>query len=99
PYMADLAANAGKTEKAEKTQKAQRPAARAAKPAAQRSAVADKTPARNRKSAPATGADTTVDNDVALISAIIQHSERHRGERAPAASCTGAKCPAPAPKP
>lgn len=96
---ADKAAKAGKSEKAEKTEKAQRPAARAAKPPALRSAVADKAPARNRKSAPATGADTAVDNDVALISAIIQHSERHRGERAPAASCTGAKCPAPAPKP
>ena len=87
-----------KAEKAGKAEKAQRPAARAAKPPAQRGAVADKAPARNRKNAPAAGADTTVDNDVALISAIIQHSERHRGERPPAAPCTGAKCPAP-PKP
>lgn len=98
----DKAVKADKTEKAGKAgkpEKAQRPAARAAKPPAQRTAVADKAPARNRKSAPATGADTAVDNDVALISAIIQHSERHRGERAPAAPCTGAKCPAPVPKP
>lgn len=110
---ADRADKAGKTEKAgkaertvkaekagkaEKAEKAQRPAARAAKPPAQRGAVADKATARNRKNAPATGADATVDNDVALISAIIQHSERHRGERPAAAPCTGAKCPAP-PKP
>ena len=95
---ADKADKAEKTGKTEKAEKAQRPAARAAKPPAQRTAVADKAPARNRKNAPAGSADATVDNDVALISAIIQHSERHRGERPQAAPCTGAKCPPP-PKP
>ncbi|XYJ08961.1 hypothetical protein ACSUZJ_16385 [Telluria sp. B2] len=104
PARAVKAEKAGRTDKAEKAgrtdkaEKAQRPAARAAKPPA-RTAVADKTSARNRKNAQASSADTAVDNDVALISAIIQHSERHRGERAPAAACTGAKCPAPPPKP
>lgn len=102
PAKADKTAKTDKADKAgkaEKTEKTQRPAARAAKPPAQRTAVADKTPARNRKNAPAGSADTAVDSDVALISAIIQHSERHRGERAPAAACTGAKCPAPPTKP
>lgn len=71
-------------------------ASRSAKPATARAATPAKARAdatRPRKAAAA--ADTTVDSDVALISAIIQHSERHRGKREPAAACS-AKCP---PKP
>ncbi|MFC5458971.1 hypothetical protein [Massilia niabensis] len=74
--------------------KAKRVAARAAKPAPQRSTnkPAADTP-RQRKASPA---PAQVDNDVALISAIISQSERHRGEREAPADCKGAKCP---PKP
>ncbi|QNA99651.1 hypothetical protein [Massilia sp. Se16.2.3] len=46
--------------------------------------------ARNRKPVP--GSEQQVDGDVALISAIISQSERHRGEREPAGTCSGAKC-------
>ncbi len=78
--------------------KAPKQASRVAKAAPARAGATSKarleTAARSRKAAPK--ADTQVDNDVALISAIIQHSERHRGERDAAASCSGATCP---PKP
>ena len=60
--------------------------ATAAKAKTKAKAKADNT-AQARK--PATTAEAPVDSDVALISAIIQHSERHRGE----AGCTGPKCP------
>ena len=72
-----------------KLDKAQKPASRPAKPAAApaRSKTATRLAAkgkpevqRTRKAAP--NAEPAVDSDVALISAIIQHAERHRGERA-----------------
>ena len=71
--------------------KAQRTAARTAKTTPQRGAAktaADATRQRKLASAP-----PQVDSDVALISAIISQSERHRGEREAAAACDGAKCP------
>jgi outer membrane biosynthesis protein TonB len=74
--------------------KAQRTAARPAKPAPQRSAA--RTAAATPRQRKAAAAPAQVDNDVALISAIISQSERHRGEREAPAACTGAKCP---PKP
>lgn len=85
-----------------KPEKAAKPAARPAKPAhatsvakAKPEAKAKPAPApKARKAAP--NAEAPVDSDVALISAIIQHSERHRGEREAAGACSGAKCP---PKP
>lgn len=87
---------AARTEK--KAEKASRPAgrpakaAKPAKPVQARNAGAAKAKseasARTRK--PASAADAPVDRDVALISAIIQHSERHRGE----SGCTGPRCPA-----
>lgn len=77
-----------------KADKAPKPASRPARPAPAKAARPEKAKAkakaeavaRTRKAAP--GADAPVDSDVALISAIIQHSERHRGESA----CSGAKC-------
>ena len=50
--------------------------------------------ARPRKAAAA--AEAPVDSDVALISAIIAHSERHRSDRDAAGACSGPQCP---PKP
>lgn len=91
---ADKAVKTEKVEKAEKAEKASRPAPRAAKQPAPRGAVA-KADAPKRKTRPGTASDAAVDSDVALISAIIAQSERHRGERERAAPCTGAKCPAP----
>jgi hypothetical protein len=88
---------AKKAEKAaeKKTDKAPKLASRAAKPAPARAG----TPAKGRVEAAARArklsvktADAPVDSDVALISAIISHDERHRGERAAADSCN-AKCP------
>jgi hypothetical protein len=79
-----------------KSDKAHRIAARTARPAAA-PAVAKKAPdtaPRARKAAP--GAAPQVDSDVALISAIIAQSERHRGERDErnsAGACAGPKCP------
>jgi hypothetical protein len=72
-----------------KADKAQKPASRSARPATapargkatpKVAAKGKPDPARNRKAAP--NAEPAVDSDVALISAIIQHAERHRGERA-----------------
>ena len=72
-----------------KMDKVQKPGSRPVKPAAARArskavpkvaAKGKAEPARNRKAAP--NAEPAVDSDVALISAIIQHAERHRGERA-----------------
>lgn len=83
-----------KMEKVKKAEKAPRPSPRAAKPPAPRGAVA-KADGSRRKTAPGTASDAAVDSDVALISAIIAQSERHRGEREQAAPCTGTKCPAP----
>ena len=76
-----------------KADKPVKPAARAVKN--QRPATARATtPARTRdKAASPAPTEPAVDTDVALISAIIQHSERHRGERAQPAPCTGPKCP------
>ena len=74
--------------------KAQRTALRTAKTAPQRSSTKPAADAaRQRKLA---SAAPQVDNDVALISAIISQSERHRSEREGATACKGAKCP---PKP
>lgn len=96
PEKAEKAEKAGKVAKSEK---APRSAARTvAKPPAQRKAAADKAQARKARSATAPATETAVDSDVALISAIIAQSERHRGERQQAAPCTGPKCPPP-PKP
>ena len=76
-----------------KVDKVQKPASRPVKPTAApaRSKTLPKVaakgkpePARNRKAAP--NAEPAVDSDVALISAIIQHAERHRGERDAAAA-------------
>lgn len=77
-----------------KADKAQRSAARAEKRAPQRSAT--RTAADTARQRKAASAPPQVDSDVALISAIIAQSERHRGEREAAAACEGAKCP---PKP
>jgi hypothetical protein len=97
PESAQQASRTGVEKKADKAPKA---ASRPAKPAVARAGGASKarpdTAARARKAA--AGADTPVDSDVALISAIIQHSERHRGERDGAAACS-AKCPAKAARP
>ncbi|MFC5481048.1 hypothetical protein [Massilia suwonensis] len=80
--------------KAEKTVKvASNPtkAAKPSKPAQARSTAPAKAKTGNsaRARKPAAAADAPVDSDVALISAIIQHSERHRGE----SSCSGSRCP------
>jgi len=103
---APAAAKPVKTSKAEKARKADRAdtLARADKPAksaarvakAQRPGAKAGAPARTRgKAAAPAPAEAAVDTDVALISAIIQHSERHRGEREQPAPCTGPKCPPP----
>lgn len=69
---------------------ASKPASKpAAKPAPKTAAKTPADAARQRKAA---GAAPQVDSDVALISAIISQSERHRGERE-AAACKGAACP------
>jgi len=72
--------------------KPEKATARAAKPQRATAAKAQ-APARKRAPAPAPAAEPGVDSDVALISAIIQHAERHRGEREQGAPCSGAKCP------
>jgi len=96
PEPTQTAARTGVEKKADKAPKT---ASRAAKPAqAHASGTAKAKPAARAHKA-AAGADTPVDSDVALISAIIQHSERHRGERGAAAACSGAKCPPKAPRP
>ena len=94
--VAPAAAKPAKSEKPAalaRADKPVKPAARAVK--AQRTATAKAaTPARTRnKAASSAPAEPAVDTDVALISAIIQHSERHRGERAQPAPCTGPECP------
>jgi hypothetical protein len=98
PESAQLAARISVEKKADKAPKA---AIRPAKSALARAGGAAKArpdaAARGRKAA--AGADTPADSDVALISAIIQHSERHRGERTPATACNGAKCPQKATRP
>ena len=84
--------------KADRAPKAASRPAKTAKPVQARNAASAKakaktdTIARARKSA---AADAPVDSDVALISAIIQHSERHRGE----SGCSGPKCPSKLPRP
>jgi hypothetical protein len=78
---------------AKKTDKAAKPTSRAAKPAKARAvATAKARPDATRQRKAAASGDTAVDSDVALISAIIQHSERHRGEREAAAACKGPHC-------
>ncbi|MGX4640087.1 hypothetical protein [Massilia sp. SYSU DXS3249] len=92
PRTTQLAARGSERNADKKSDKAPRPAARAAKPAPTRSvakAAASDT-ARQRKAA---ATAPQVDSDVALISAIIAQSERHRGEREAAAACSGTKCP------
>jgi hypothetical protein len=98
PEPARAAARSG----AEKMpEKAAKPPSRPAKPAAARASGAPKAKPEvaTRVRKPAPGAEAPVDSDVALISAIIQHSERHRGEREAAGACNGAKCPPKAARP
>ena len=84
-----------------KAEKAPKLASRAAKTRPARAVApakgrAEAAATRTRKAAAAAKtAATPVDSDVALISAIISHAERHRGERDAASSCSGAKCPPP----
>jgi hypothetical protein len=95
PKQAKVQAKSNSEKKADKAQKpASRPAKPAAAPArakgATRLAAKGKAEAsRARKAAP--NAEPAVDSDVALISAIIQHAERHRGERAVAPPAAPAK--------
>ena len=78
---------------AKKADKAAKSASRTAKPAKARTvATAKAKPDATRQRKAAAGGDTAVDSDVALISAIIQHSERHRGEREAAGPCKGPHC-------
>jgi len=78
---------------AKKTDKPAKTATRAGKPAKARTvATAKAKPDATRQRKAAAGGDTAVDSDVALISAIIQHSERHRGEREAAGPCKGPHC-------
>jgi len=66
---------AARPAKADKRGKADKPAA------GPRRTAAARIPARTRKAAAPAPADSAVDTDVALISAIIQHADRHRSER------------------
>ena len=89
------AARAVTTKKADKkAEKSPQPAIRSTKPALARAPAAAKTradtAARTRKTV-AKPTSAPVDSDVALISAIISQSERHRGERE-AQGCNAA-CP------
>ena len=78
---------------AKKADKAAKSASRAARPTKARAvATARAKPDATRQRKAATSGDTAVDSDVALISAIIQHSERHRGERDAATACKGPQC-------
>ncbi|MGJ9419651.1 hypothetical protein ACHAC9_18135 [Massilia sp. CMS3.1] len=98
PVKSETAPAAARPAAQKKVDKAPKLASRAVKSTPARSAGPAKARlegnARPRKVAPS--ADAPVDSDVALISAIIQHSERHRGERDAAGACSGPKCP---PKP
>lgn len=70
-----------------------KPAARRALVARAGAAVSASVAALRLRKAPASpSADPQVDGDVALISAIIAQSERHRSERDEAPACAGAKC-------
>jgi hypothetical protein len=100
PPVAPRVAAVKKAEKAvdKKAEKSPKPANRAAKPAPARAAAPAKgrvdAAARTRNVSTRSGvkpAGAAVDSDVALISAIISQSERHRGERE-APSCNAA-CP------
>lgn len=90
PAALAKADRSSKAEKAEKAEKAPPRTAKATRPAAAKAGAAAR--ARNKAASP-TAAEPAVDTDVALISAIIAHSERHRGEREQPAPCTGPKCP------
>jgi hypothetical protein len=98
PEPARVAARSGGEKKPEKAAK---PASRPAKPALARASgpAKAKPEVATRARKPAPSAEAPVDSDVALISAIIQHSERHRGEREAAGACNGAKCPPKAGRP
>ncbi|MDB5745784.1 MAG: hypothetical protein JWP72_632 [Massilia sp.] len=96
PRTVQAAARSGGDRKADKkadkkVDKTQRTAARAATPASQRGAA--KTAANAARQRKPASAPPQVDSDVALISAIISQSERHRGEREAPPACNGAKCP------
>jgi len=97
PVKSNKAEKAGKADRADTLARADKPARPAARVArAGRPGVAKAgAPARTRGKAAPAPAEAAVDTDVALISAIIQHSERHRGEREQPAPCTGPKCPPP----
>ena len=98
PVKAEAPKVAARPAAQKKADKPAKLAIRSTKPAPARASAKAKArldaAARPRK-ATAT-ADAPVDSDVALISAIIQHAERHRGEREAPSSCSGPKCP---PKP
>lgn len=91
PAREDKQETLAKADKPGKPEKATPRTAKAQRPGGARASVQ----ARTRKAAVPVPAESTVDTDVALISAIIAHSERHRGEREPAPPCTGPKCPLP----
>jgi hypothetical protein len=96
---AQLAAHpAARSASEKKLEKAGKPASRPVKPALARAGgtAQGKPDAAARARKPAASAEPPVDSDVALISAIIKHSERHRGEREAALPCSAAKCARPA---
>ena len=94
PVKAEAPKAAPRPAAEKKADKPAKLASRGTKPApARTSTKAKASPEAARPRKAAATADTPVDSDVALISAIIQHAERHRGEREP---CSGPKCP---PKP
>lgn len=97
PVKTSKAEKAGKADKADTPARADKPAKPAARVAkAGRLGAKAGAPARTRgKAAAPAPPEAAVDTDVALISAIIQHSERHRGEREQPAPCSGPKCPPP----
>lgn len=85
--------------RADKSEKPAPRAARVAKSARPAAAKAGATARTRSRAAPPANAEPALDTDVALISAIIQHSERHRGERTQPAPCSGPKCPPQPPAP
>lgn len=89
PAKADKQETLARADKPGKPEKASARTAKVQRPGAAKASA----PARARKAAAPASAEPAVDTDVALISAIIAHSERHRGEREQPEPCTGPKCP------